>query len=189
MFAAVKGQNARADAEIQITPFVYRIIHQFPLTAGVRFRTQGEVWQILEMEDIDHSYCELTVAYVGIPRRPRFGVPTRTQDFALALVNSERNEVSISVPTNAGFWGSDSLLGGLATGNFHQQFRDRRPRAGGPSIRGIDADWLRHAELYVLAASEGTTVILPFADSRITIPAAAEPASHGMAIGVEVAVP
>ncbi|MGD1031212.1 MAG: hypothetical protein ABSA05_08735 [Opitutaceae bacterium] len=173
VFAKAKGQTARAEGVVLLTPFAYRILYKFPLAVGVNHRIQGEGWQVRAMDGIDDGAWKLVVDYVGTRSYISTSVLTGDPDpLVLALVNSERNEVSISE--------SGSIIGtwmcGFSVQTIQRQFVQRRPRAGGPAVRGIDADWIRHADLYILAPSQGVPFLHNIADNHLEIPSVAKPA-------------
>jgi hypothetical protein len=169
-FAAAKGQDVRAVAKIRLVPHGYQIICRLPLTAGAKIRTKGEAWEVGYIAQPSKGSWTISVYYFGIrPASSSLGFDL--QDTALALINTERNEIVLGEADVSGFSNYNKWLCGLNVGEIRLQFRERKRSESSPTTQGLDADWLRHAELCILTRSTGTAVSLPPIETRITIPA------------------
>jgi hypothetical protein len=177
VFSTIKGQKARIEGGFRFIPFRYRIAQQFPLVIGRRFQTSGKVWLIQTVEAARNGTWIVVLNTVGACD-PARSTDARTdvlllQDRVLALVNLERKEVSFA-DSDAMESSSMDSWSGIEVAQIQQRFSSCMSR-NTAHTHGIDADWLRHAELLVLAASEGAAGEIPIADGRITIPSAENP--------------
>jgi hypothetical protein len=178
-FEELRGQTVQLDGAVVLTPIQYHLVQRFPLALGERYRERGEEWQVERLWQ-DASGQWLLTANFAQSARPWSKPGLEAKDIEIALVNPTRNEIALGSTDAGAINMHNHFLQGIDVGQITRSFTERRSRIDGESHYGIDADWLQHAEIYVLNGTRGRAVRMPFTCGGLALPAAADPASSAV---------